>query len=60
MYAEILNTVIDNGRVQHAGDGYFVEESLIAEVRFEAKERGLNKEEIDKAVEFALAHTAIE
>jgi hypothetical protein len=56
-FSDILNTVIENGRVSPSGrEGYFDRESLIVEVEFEAGERGLNDKEIAEAVEFALRH----
>jgi hypothetical protein len=54
----ILNTVIENGRVFYSRDG-FDKSSLIAEIEFEAQERKLSKEEIQKAIEFAVSHTQI-
>ena len=58
MYSEILNTVIDNGRVESSSDG-FSKDSLIVEIEFEASERELSDEETQEAVEFALSHTKV-
>jgi hypothetical protein len=55
-YTDILNTVVDNGRVLAHDDGSFVTASLEAEVEFEAGERELSPEETEGAVAFALAH----
>ena len=57
-YSEILNTVIDNGRVESSSDG-FSKDSLIVEIEFEASERNLSEEETQEAVEFALSHTKV-
>lgn len=56
-YADILNTVVENGRVQAHDDGSFVTESLRVEVEFEAMERGLSTSEIAEAIEYALDHS---
>lgn len=53
-YIDILNTVIDNGRVETDGRGGWDKDSLEVEVRFEANERGIDA---DSAVKFALSHT---
>ena len=58
MYSEILNTVIDNGRVESSSEG-FSKDSLIVEIEFEASERELSDEETQEAVEFALSHTKV-
>lgn len=59
-YQKILETVIENGRVQSGeNEGEFDQESLILEVEFEAKERGLSEDETAEAVEFALNHSRI-
>lgn len=55
-YSDILQTVIENGRVLGNGDGTFDTASLEAEVEFEASERGLSDTEIAAAVSFALEH----
>lgn len=57
LYAEILNFVIDNGRVQANGHGGLVKASVAAEVEFEATERGLSDDEIKAAVAWAKKHT---
>jgi hypothetical protein len=59
MYSEILNAVIDNGRVQSSEDG-FDRNSLIVEVEFESSERGLSEQETQEAVQFALSHTELD
>lgn len=56
-YADILRTVVENGRVTGNGDGTFDVGSLEAEVEFEARERGLDEAEVAEAVRFALAHS---
>lgn len=56
-YADILQTVVENGRVLGNGDGSFGAASLEAEVEFEASERGATASEIAEAVAFALAHS---
>lgn len=56
-YADILTTVIENGRVLGNGDGSFDAGSLEAEVEFEARERGMDDAEVAEAVRFALAHS---
>lgn len=58
IYQDILETVIENGRVM-AGEGGFDRESLIVEVEFEAQEQGLSEDETAEAVEFALNHSRI-
>lgn len=55
-YSDILNTVIENGRID-SHDGEFDRESLIVEIEFEAQEQGLSEAETAKAVAFALTHT---
>jgi hypothetical protein len=56
-FADILNAVIENGRVSTSGqEGLFDRESLIVEIEFEAGERGLSDDESAEAVEFALRH----
>ena len=57
-FSDILNTVIDNGRVTSAKDGFDVA-SLVIEIEFVSSERGLSPEETKEAVEFAIAHTAV-
>lgn len=57
VYADILTTVIENGRVIGNGDGSFDAHSLEVEVDFEARERGLSDDEVAEAITFALAHT---
>ncbi len=59
MYSEILNFVVENGRVL-SGEKDFVKDSLVAEIKFEAQERGLSKEETEDAVKYALQHTRTE
>jgi len=54
--AKILETVIENGRIDDDGNGDFDRDSLITEVEFEATERGLSPDETAKVVEWALAH----
>jgi hypothetical protein len=56
-YADILSTVVENGRVVGNGDGSFDASSLEAEVEFEASERGLSAVEVAEAVAFALEHS---
>lgn len=58
IYSEILNTVIENGRVESSEEG-FSKDSLIVEIEFEASERELSDEETQEAVEFALSHTNV-
>ena len=53
---DILDTVIDNGRVTDAGD-VFDASSLKVEVEFEAQERGLQEEDVQKVVQYAEEHT---
>ena len=54
---DILNTVIDNGRVVSSGD-VFDRSSLVVEVEFEATERGIESEAaLEEIVSFALRHT---
>ena len=54
---DILDTVVDNGRVLADGD-LFDRDSLISEVEFEANERGLGSEAaLDEIVKFALRHS---
>ena len=57
-FAEILDTVVENGRVLAHDDGTFVTASLIAEVEFEAHERGLSPAEMSEAIAFATAHSS--
>lgn len=57
VYADILTTVIENGRVIGNGDGSFNAASLEAEVEYEARDRGLDDDDVAEAVRFALAHT---
>lgn len=56
-YAEILNTVIDNGRITAQSPEDF-QAQLKSEVEFEASEQGLSGEEVKEAVEFALTHAS--
>ena len=54
---DILDTVIDNGRVLSDGD-VLDRDSLKTEVEFEASERGIDSESaLDEIVSFALNHT---
>jgi hypothetical protein len=55
-YTDILTTVIENARVLAHDDGTFITASLIEEVTFEARERGLTRDDVLSAVEFALVH----
>jgi len=55
IFASILNTVIDNGRIS-ATDPDDFESQLRAQVEFEAMEQGLSDDETSEAVDFALAH----
>lgn len=56
-YADILSTVVENGRVIGNGDGSFDAASLETEIEFEASERGMSAEDIAAAVTFALEHS---
>ena len=56
-FIEILDEVIDNGRVGSHDGGGFITASLEAEVEFEAEERGFSQDDIAEAVAFALAHS---
>ena len=58
-YSEILEFVRDNGRAQVDDARGYIKESLIIEVQFEAKERGLREDEVDAAVNFALGHAVL-
>ncbi len=58
-YADILSTVVENGRVIGNGDGSFNAASLEAEVEFEAGERGLTATETAEAVAWALDHSVV-
>ena len=49
--ADILETVVANGRLELG-----TPEELEIEVEFEARERGLNEEEINDAIEYAFEH----
>ena len=55
-YGEILQTVIENGRVS-SDNGSFNIEELKIEIEFEAITNGLSDEEVDDCVEYALEHT---
>ena len=59
IYQEILETVIENGRVIADEEGYIDRESLIVEVEFEAQEQSLSEAETAEAVEFSLRHSLI-
>jgi len=50
----VLDAVIENGRVSGNEDGELIVEELVEQVEFEAQERGLDAKE---CVEFALNHT---
>jgi hypothetical protein len=52
-YAEILDTVLTNGRLTMSHDGRANKLELEAEIGFEADERGLNS---DRAIAYALTH----
>ncbi len=53
----ILDFVIENGRVADNGNGTFDRSSLIVEVEFEANERGITSEAaVGEIVDFALSH----
>ena len=54
---DILDTVVDNGRVLADGD-LLDRDSLKAEVEFEAGERGIDSDvALEELVSFALAHS---
>lgn len=54
---EILQTVIENGRVLTNDNGSFQKESLVIEVEFEASEKGLSETSAEECVEYALENT---
>jgi hypothetical protein len=58
LYAEILNFVIDNGRVQQIDSG-FDEQSLIEEIKFESRERSLSDQQIQECIDFAISHSQV-
>lgn len=51
----VLDTVVENGRVSGNEDGKLIVEELVEQVEFEAREQGLD---VDECVEFALQHTS--
>lgn len=59
MNQDILETVVENGRVMAGEEGGLDRESLIIEVEFEAQARGLSEDETAEALEFALSHSRI-
>jgi len=48
---DILETVVCNGRLELG-----TPEELEVEIEFEARERGLNEEQINDAIEYAFEH----
>lgn len=50
----VLDAVIENGRVSGNDNGEFIAEELVEQVKFEAQEQGLD---VDECVAFALNHT---
>ncbi len=50
-YQDILDTVIENGRLE-----YYTEDEFREEIEFEARERNLNDEQTREAVEYAFEH----
>jgi hypothetical protein len=51
IYHDILDTVVSNGRLE-----LHTPEELEIEIEFEARERGLSKDEIAEAIAYALDH----
>lgn len=51
----VLDAVIENGRVSGNDNGEFIVEELVEQVKFEAQEQGFD---VDECVEFALQHTS--
>lgn len=51
-YQDILDTVVENGRLVD-----WTRHEVEVQIDFEARERGLSKEEIAAAIQYALEHT---
>ena len=55
-YAEILNTVIENGRVDMSQEYDWMLAELEIEIEYESWLQGLNEDEVTEAVEYAIQH----
>lgn len=53
-HTQIVQSVIENGRVSTDWRGHLLKDSLEDEVCFEGRERGLTTDEVDDLIEWAL------